>query len=116
MDTKQTEDTTEIALCPVVEEAFEILGRKWVGLIVHVLARGELHFCELERAIPSVSARMLTLRVKDLETQKIVLRTVHSGTPVHVTYRLTEKGQDLVPVLAAFADWARRWDRAAGNT
>ena len=96
-------------LCPIVEGAFELLGRKWVGLIVHVLAEREFHFSELEKAIPPLSARMLAARVKELEEAGLVARTVHTGSPIRVTYALTEKGRDLVPVLGKFVDWAHKW-------
>jgi DNA-binding HxlR family transcriptional regulator len=87
------------ALCPTVERAFEVLGRKWTGLIVRELSAGPRHFCELEQGIPSVSARMLTERIKELEAEGIVSRSVHTGTPVRVTYDLAEKGQALIPVM-----------------
>lgn len=104
---RETERTERV--CPAVERAFEILGRKWAGLIVHVLAGGEKYFCELERAIPSLSARMLAARMKDLEEHGLVVRTVSTGTPVRVTYTLSEKGKDLVPIMTAVAEWAQRW-------
>ncbi len=96
-------------ICPRVERAFELLGRKWAGLIIHVLSEGPLYFCEIERAIPSVSARMLTERVKELETVGIVSRTVHTDTPVRVSYRLAEKGRALIPVMKGIERWARTW-------
>ena len=100
----------EIKLCPIVEGAFELLGRKWVGLIIHVLAEKELHFSELEKVIPPLSARMLAVRVKELEEAGLIERTVHTGSPVRVTYALTEKGRDLLPVLGKFVEWAHRWN------
>jgi DNA-binding HxlR family transcriptional regulator len=99
-------------VCPSVENAFALLGRKWAGLIIHVLAGGPMHFCDLEKAIPSVSARMITERVKDLEASGIVQRTVFTGTPVRVTYRLSEKGRALIPVMKGIEAWARTWSAA----
>ena len=96
-------------VCPSVEKAFELLGRKWASLIIHVLSDGPLYFCEIERAIPSVSARMLTERVKDLESAGVVSRTVHTDTPVRVSYRLSEKGRALIPVMKGIERWARTW-------
>jgi DNA-binding HxlR family transcriptional regulator len=101
-------------VCPTVEKAFELLGRKWAGLIIHVLAGGDKYFCELERAIPSLSARMLTARVKDLEENGLVVRTVSAGAPVRVTYSLTDKGKGLVPIMTAVAEWAHTWGDGAG--
>ncbi len=102
------------ALCPVVERAFEVLGRKWAGLIVRELSAGSRHFCELEKGIPSVSARMLTERIKELEAEGIVSRTVHTAAPVRVTYALTEKGRALIPVMQGIESWAQRWSKVRG--
>jgi DNA-binding HxlR family transcriptional regulator len=108
------ESTESGGLCSSVESAFDLLGKKWTGLIIHVLSAGPLHFCELERAIPSVSARMLSERVKDLEAAGIVLRTVFTGTPVRVTYQLSEKGRALIPVMQGIEKWARVWQALPG--
>jgi DNA-binding HxlR family transcriptional regulator len=99
----------EPLICPSVEGAFNLLARKWMGLVVHVLATGPRHFCELEREIPGVSARLLTERIKELEAEGIVTRTVSTGRPVRVVYELTAKGRGLVPVLRGLAKWARSW-------
>jgi DNA-binding HxlR family transcriptional regulator len=96
-------------LCPSVERAFEILGKKWSGLIIRELSVGERHFCELEKGIPALSARMLTERIKELEGEGIVTRTVHTESPVRVVYNLTEKGRALIPVMRGIEAWARQW-------
>ncbi len=98
------------ALCASVEAAFNLLGRKWAGLVIHVLACGQLHFSELEEAIPGVSARMLTERIRELEEAGVVTRTVQAGPPVRVLYSLSEKGRALVPVMAGIEKWARAWN------
>mgnify|MGYP000291889130 CR=1 FL=1 len=98
-------------VCPVVERAFTLLGKKWMGLIIHTLSKGPFHFCELERILLALNARTLSQRLKELEVEGLVTRTVHTGNPVRVTYQLTEKGMDLIPVLASFAEWARRWEK-----
>jgi DNA-binding HxlR family transcriptional regulator len=98
------------AVCSTVESAFNLLGRKWAGLIVHVLSSGPLHFCDMERAVPGVSARMLSERIKELEEAGVVTRTVHGGAPVRVVYALSDKGKALVPVMRGIEKWARAWD------
>jgi DNA-binding HxlR family transcriptional regulator len=105
---RQTADV-QTALCPTVERAFEVLGRKWAGLVIRELASGPRHFSELERSIPSVSARMLAERAKELEAEGIVKRTVHTDSPVRVVYELTEKGRALIPVMRGIESWARQW-------
>ena len=97
------------ALCPTVERAFDILGKKWSGLIIRELSAGSRHFCELEKGIPLMSARMLTERIKELESEAIVTRTVHTDSPVRVVYGLTEKGRALIPVMRGIETWARQW-------
>jgi DNA-binding HxlR family transcriptional regulator len=98
-------------ICPAAEEAFELLSRKWLGMIVHVLSEGEKYFCDIERALPRVSARMIATRMKDLEARGLVTRRVHTGTPVRVSYLLTATGRGLVPIMAQVAEWAQRWDK-----
>jgi DNA-binding HxlR family transcriptional regulator len=96
-------------LCPRVQAAFELLGRKWTGLIVHELLSGDRCFSELARSVPSLSARMLALRMRELEAAGILVRSVSPGPPLRVSYSLTEKGRALKPVLGGLAAWARKW-------
>jgi DNA-binding HxlR family transcriptional regulator len=95
--------------CDVVEKAFDVLGRKWTGLIIRQLCDGPRHFCDVERGVPAVSARMLTERMKELEAAGIVVRTVDTGTPVRTSYELTEKGRALIPVMRGIEQWALTW-------
>ena len=96
-------------LCPAVEKAFDVLGRKWTGLIIRELSGGSRHFCDMEKGIPSLSARMLTERMRELEAAGIVQRTVETGSPVRTSYELTEKGRALIPVMRGIEQWARAW-------
>ena len=96
-------------ICPSVERAFGLLGKKWAALIMHVLAGGPRHFCEVEQAIGSLSARMLAARMKELEAEGLVRRTVRTNSPVRVQYSLTEKGRSLEPALRGVEQWAHKW-------
>lgn len=96
-------------LCPRVQAAFELLGRKWTGLILHQLLEGECSFSDLERTVPSLSSRMLALRIKELEAAGLVHRTVVGGPPIRVSYRLTEKGRALEPAMRGIEEWAQAW-------
>jgi DNA-binding HxlR family transcriptional regulator len=89
------------------------MGRKWIGLIVHVLAEGEKRFSELAETVPGISARILSQRLAELESNGLVTRTVVPDSPVRVHYALTDKGMELRPVLSGLADWAHRWAGAA---
>ena len=102
-------EAIEGAFCPVFHHAVELIGRRWTGAIVRALLSGVVHFSELARVIPDLSDRMLSERLKELEAEGIVARTVIPATPVRVEYRLTEKGRALEPVLDAISQWAGEW-------
>lgn len=102
-------------LCPKVESAFELLGKRWTGLIIHVLMEGTKRFKEISDIIPGMSDRMLAERFKELEAAGIVARHVYPETPVRIEYCLTEKGKALEPVIREVKQWAEKWivpDRA----
>jgi DNA-binding HxlR family transcriptional regulator len=102
--------------CPLYHEAIELIGRRWTGAILRVLMDGPMRFSEIGQAVPELSDRLLSERMKELEARGIVERHVHSGPPVRVEYQLSDMGRDLQPALAAVQRWARRWlgSRAAG--
>jgi DNA-binding HxlR family transcriptional regulator len=100
----------ECACCPHLHEAVELIGRRWTGAILEVLRQdGPLRFSEIVGAIPGLSDRLCSERVKELEARGIIERTVHPGPPIRVEYALTDMGQALEPVLGALATWAREW-------
>ncbi len=113
----QTVDATEdssappfdSAFCPVFHRAVELIGRRWTGAIVRALLCDITRFSDLTRAIPALSDRMLSERLKELEGSGIVARTVIPTTPVQVAYRLTPKGAALVPALVSISAWAGEW-------
>lgn len=94
------------AVCPQVEAAFALLAKKWMGLILYSLVGGELYFCELEKAIPTLSARVLTERIRELEEAELLRRSVSVSSPVRVSYQLTDKGLSLARAVKGIADWA----------
>jgi DNA-binding HxlR family transcriptional regulator len=101
--------TIDYTLCPQVEAAFELLAKKWAGLIVFSLGEGEMHFGEFKEAIPALSARVLAQRMRDLEKAGLVERRVSGASPVRVSYGLTKKGGELAAVMRGIADWARNY-------
>ena len=103
---------SETDLCPVVERAFSLLGKKWTGLIIHVLGTGPRRFSDILREIKELSPRVLTQRLKELECAGLVDRHVIASTPVRVEYSLKEKGQQLIPLMAGIAEWAHAWAEA----
>ncbi|MFA8439910.1 winged helix-turn-helix transcriptional regulator [Pueribacillus sp. YX66] len=96
-------------LCPKFEKAMEILSKRWNGLIIHqLLQEGPQRFCTIESGI-SISGRLLSQRLKDLEREGIVNREVFPETPVRIEYSLTEKGLALKPVITEIEKWAETW-------
>ncbi len=96
-------------LCPHFEAAFEILGKRWTGLIIRTLLSGSKRFSDMQKVIPSLSARMLTERIKDLEEQGIIIRDVYPEMPVRIEYSLTDKGKDLEKTMDEIQEWAEKW-------
>jgi len=102
-------DDLDLSFCPTFQRAVELLGRRWTGAIARALLRGPLRFSELARAIPQISDRALSQRLKELEAEGILTRRVETGTPVRVEYVLTEKGEALEQVVRGIEAWAHDW-------
>ncbi|AUM94744.1 TPA: helix-turn-helix transcriptional regulator [Clostridium botulinum] len=97
-------------MCPKFENAFELLGKKWTGLIIRTLLSGQKRFSDISEAIPNMSARILTERFKELELEGIIIRKVYPETPVRIEYELTQKGSDLQAVMDEVQKWAEKWN------
>ena len=108
-----TQDQAVNGVCPHFHAAIELIGKRWTGAIVSAMTEGPLRFGELARAVPGLSDRLLSQRLRELEDEGLVEREVEAGTPVRVTYSLTEKGSDLRPAIQELKQWARRWNRTA---
>ncbi|MCM3122976.1 helix-turn-helix domain-containing protein [Mesobacillus sp. AQ2] len=96
------------SICPRFEKAMGILGQRWTGLIMYQLLSGPQRFCTIESAV-GVSGRVLSERLKDLESEGIVKREVYPETPVRIEYSLTEKGQALEPLMKEIETWSQTW-------
>src|SRR4051794_35581937 len=101
------------AFCPNYHHAIEVIGRRWTGAILRAMLSGEARFSDIASVVPGLSDRLLSERLKELEAEGIVMRTVVASTPVRVDYALTEKGQALSEVIAAVSTWAEQWLAAA---
>lgn len=99
-------------VCPDFHAAVELIGKRWAGAILWALAPGPLYFAEIAQAVPGLSDRLLSRRLRELEAEGLVERAVHEGTPPRVSYRLTEKGRELEPAIRELGDWAKRWKLA----
>lgn len=95
----------EAQACPV-QEVLERVAGKWSILIMVAATGGPIRFTELERAIPSISRRMLTLTLRNLERDGLVTRTVHATVPPKVEYELTPIARELHAALLTLTGWA----------
>jgi DNA-binding HxlR family transcriptional regulator len=89
-----------------VREVLDRIGDKWSLLVIVTLNAGLLRFTELQRHIPGISQRMLTLTLRQLERDGLVARTVHAEVPPRVEYELTDVGRTLIEPSMALAGWA----------
>lgn len=99
----------EAVLCPRFHHAVELIGRRWTGAIIRVLLPGPRRFNELLAAIPGISDRLLTERLRELEGAGLLERRVEAGSPVKVVYELTCPGHELQAALDALGQWAEKW-------
>ena len=96
-------------VCPHFHAAIELIGKRWTGAIVCALTDRPLRFGELTRAVPGLSDRLLSRRLRELEREGLVEREVEAGSPTRVSYSLTDAGRELEPAIAELKSWARRW-------
>jgi DNA-binding HxlR family transcriptional regulator len=93
-------------VCRTISTLLSRIGDKWTVLVVQTLGEGPKRFNELRREIPSVSQRMLTLTLRNLERDGLVNRTVTPSIPPRVDYELTELGNSLQKPICGLATWA----------
>ncbi|MEK5040224.1 winged helix-turn-helix transcriptional regulator [Sporosarcina sp. FSL K6-3457] len=98
----------EFELCPRFEKAVSILSQRWTTLILYQLMTGPQRFCTMTDKL-GVSGKTLTERLKDLEQQGFVIRTVYPETPVRIEYSITEKGMSLTPIMKEIESWSKTW-------
>ncbi|MBN2984741.1 MULTISPECIES: winged helix-turn-helix transcriptional regulator [Cohnella] len=96
-------------MCPRFEKAMEMLSKRWTALIVFRLMPGPRRFSEIENLLPNLSGKVLSERLKELETEGLIRRDVYPEIPVRIEYSLTDKGRALSPLFENVADWATRW-------
>ncbi len=97
------------AFCPYYHRAIELIGRRWTGAILRALLGGATRFSDIAKTVPSLSDRLLSERLKELEAEGIVVRTVTAERPPRTEYHLTEKGRALEHAVSAITTWAHDW-------
>jgi DNA-binding HxlR family transcriptional regulator len=86
--------------------AFDLLGKRWTGVVLGTLSGGPAGFSTLARAVDGISDSMLSDRLSELSNAGLVTRTVTEGPPLSVTYALTDAGRALLPALEQITRWA----------
>ncbi len=96
-------------ICERYQVAAEIISKRWTALILKALMDGPLRFSEVAACLCSVSDRILSERLKELEHEQIILRRVWPQSPIRVEYALTDKGRALSPIIDAIEAWSQIW-------
>jgi DNA-binding HxlR family transcriptional regulator len=91
-----------------IAAAMEIIGNKWTALILRDLYGGPKRFCELEKSVGKINPRTLSQRLDDLESHGIITKQSFAEVPPRIEYTLTEKGNDLAPILKQMATWGSK--------
>jgi len=101
-----TDSRLPLQSCSYTEEAFGLLGKRWTGLLIDLLLQRSARFNELHAALPTLSKRVLSERLTELQNVGLVEREVDPGPPITATYRLTERGRALGPAMDSLRVWA----------
>ncbi len=91
------------------------IGGKWKTVVLWYLRKNKKRFSELRKLIPNITEKMLSLQLKDLETDGVVKRKVHPEVPPRVEYELTEFGKTMIPMLEEIALWGRTLAKSKGK-
>ena len=100
----------KLPACPV-ETTLMLIGDKWKVLILRDLMPGTKRFGELKKSIGSVSQKVLTAQLRDMEKKGLVSRKVYAEVPPRVEYSLTETGKSLKPILDAMGNWGEEYKK-----
>jgi DNA-binding HxlR family transcriptional regulator len=92
-----------------IASASKIIGNKWTALILRDLSTGPRRFCELEDSVKNINPRTLSKRLDDLEEYDVITKRSFSEVPPRVEYTLTDKGNDLIPILRQMANWGDKY-------
>jgi len=98
-----------------LDVSMSFIGGKWKSVILWYLRKGPKRFSELNRLVPAITEKMLSLQLKELEADGIIKRQVFAEVPPRVEYSFTEFGQTMIPMLEAIADWGRQLAQQRGR-
>jgi DNA-binding HxlR family transcriptional regulator len=98
-----------VTVCARFHRAVELIGGRWTGAIIQTLLQGKTRYALIKAAIPDITDRMLSERLRSLEFEELLTRRVVPESPVRVEYELTQKGRSLQKSLEEIGAWAERW-------
>ncbi|WP_220729648.1 winged helix-turn-helix transcriptional regulator [Apilactobacillus zhangqiuensis] len=105
----QMNTTIDFRLCPKFEQTFQMLGKKWNGLIIEtLLVNGPQRFKCIANVVSKCSDRVLVERLKELEEDGVITRKTFCDSSL-IQYELTEKGEALEPIMKQIHDWSDQW-------
>jgi DNA-binding HxlR family transcriptional regulator len=102
-----TESTPQV--CSRFHRAVELIGSRWTGAIIQTLLSGPVRYATIKSAIPDITDRMLSERLRSLESEALLVRRVLPDSPIRVEYELTSKGRSLQKALREIGAWAEKW-------
>ena len=105
----EVKETAPLEIECSIEKALSVIGGKWSFLVLKELFEGKKRFGELQKAISKISPKALTDTLRHLESNGVLIRTVHATVPVTVEYTLTEKGQSLHTIIKEMKYWGSYW-------
>ncbi len=100
---------SHVDFCPRFSQAMDFIGKRWTGAIIRTLIGGPCRFNELLARVTGISDRILSERLRELESLGIVEREVTPGPPIRVSYELTCSGHELEPIISVIEAWAEKW-------
>ncbi|MFD1956827.1 winged helix-turn-helix transcriptional regulator [Paenibacillus thailandensis] len=94
-----------------IEATLDVLGGKWKAQILCHLAYGPKRTGELQRVMPTITRKMLTQQLRELEDDGVIIRTVYNQVPPKVVYELSVLGESLKPIIDIMCEWGDRYMR-----
>ncbi|WP_042375163.1 winged helix-turn-helix transcriptional regulator, partial [Neobacillus jeddahensis] len=101
-------------ICTNFHNAIEFIGKRWMGAIIYSLLERPKRYHEIISSIPGISDRLLTERLRDLESEGLIMKKVIATSPKKVEYELTKAGKDLEEVIHSLVKWAKSRENNKG--
>ena len=107
----QNKSKDTVTICDNFHHTIEFIGKRWMGVIIYTLLKGNKRYHELLNEIPGISDRLLTERLRELESEGLVVKKTFESSPRKVIYELTPIGRELEDVITAVMCWVSKASR-----